>query len=79
MVSHLPPTQIFSSQTPVLKALTLSLAYMSTRTTYKTNIFICSRLLLWERVYRGVAQKRPWYISPSRGRCIATALHVLML
>jgi hypothetical protein len=26
-------------------------------------------------VYRAVAQKRPWYIRPSRRRCVATALH----
>jgi hypothetical protein len=33
-------------------------------------------LLLRERVYRAVAHKRPWYIRTSRGRCIATVLHV---
>jgi hypothetical protein len=30
--------------------------------------------LLWERVYRAVAQKRPRHIRPSSGCCIATAL-----
>jgi hypothetical protein len=32
-----------------------------------------------ERVYRTVAKKRPWYIRPSRGRCVATALHATIL
>jgi hypothetical protein len=32
-------------------------------------------LLLRERVYRAVAEKRLWYIRLSRGRRIATALH----
>jgi hypothetical protein len=32
-------------------------------------------LLLWERVYRAVAQKWPRYNSPSRSHCVATALH----
>jgi hypothetical protein len=31
--------------------------------------------LLRKRVYRDVAQKRPWYIHQFRGRCITTALH----
>jgi hypothetical protein len=31
-------------------------------------------LLLWERVYRTIARKRPWCIRPPRGRCIETAL-----
>jgi hypothetical protein len=31
--------------------------------------------LLRESVYRAVAHKRPWYIGPFRGRCIATVLH----
>jgi hypothetical protein len=37
---------------------------------------LLSCLLLRERVYRKFGQKRPSYIRPSRGRCIATALHV---
>jgi hypothetical protein len=32
-----------------------------------------------ERVYRVVAQKRLWYIRPSRGCCITTALHSIIL
>jgi hypothetical protein len=36
-------------------------------------------LLLQERVYRAVVQKRPWYMRPSQGRCIATALHATIL
>jgi hypothetical protein len=57
--------------------LTLSLAYnISAWTVWKAQssiVFLC--LLLRERVYRVVAQKRPCYIHPSRGRCIATPLH----
>jgi hypothetical protein len=37
------------------------------------------RLLLRERVYRATAQKRPWYIRPSHGRWIATALRATIL
>jgi hypothetical protein len=40
---------------------------------------IRSCLLLWESVYRAVAQKRPWYIRPSRCRCIATSLQATIL
>jgi hypothetical protein len=35
--------------------------------------------LLRERVCRAVAQKRPCYIRPPRGRCIATALRATIL
>jgi hypothetical protein len=38
--------------------------------------------LLRKTVYRAVAQKRPWYICPSRRRCIArlyTLRHVILL
>jgi hypothetical protein len=38
-----------------------------------------SCLLLWECVYRIVAQKQPWYILPSHGRCTAMALHATLL
>jgi xanthine/uracil/vitamin C permease (AzgA family) len=34
--------------------------------------------MLRERVYRAVAQKRPWYIRLFRSRCIATALHTII-
>jgi hypothetical protein len=32
-------------------------------------------MLLRELVYWAVVQKRPWYIRPFHGRCVATALH----
>jgi hypothetical protein len=35
--------------------------------------------LLRERVYWAVAQKLPWYIRPSCGHCISTALHATIL
>jgi hypothetical protein len=35
--------------------------------------------LLRERFYRVVAQKRPSYIPPSRGRCIATDVYATLL
>jgi hypothetical protein len=38
-------------------------------------LLLRSCLLLWKRVYIAVAQKWPWYIRPSRGRCIATVLY----
>jgi hypothetical protein len=40
---------------------------------------LLSCLLLRERVCRTVAQKWPRYIRPSRGHCIATALHATTL
>jgi hypothetical protein len=48
------------------------------RRTSKLNtalLLLRSCLLLLERVYIAVTQKRPWYIRPSRGRFIATALY----
>jgi hypothetical protein len=33
-------------------------------------LLVCFDSLLQERVYRVFAQKRPWFIRPSRGRCI---------
>jgi hypothetical protein len=74
-------SQVLSSQTPVQKRVnSLSLAYnISTRTTQKTAFLsMCSCMLLRERVYRAADQKRLWYMSPSRGRCVATALHALI-
>jgi hypothetical protein len=35
-------------------------------------------LLLREIIYRAIAQKRPRYIRPSRGRYISTALHAVV-
>jgi hypothetical protein len=35
-------------------------------------LLLHSRLLLWELVYRAVAQKRLWSIRPSHSHCIAT-------
>jgi hypothetical protein len=42
-------------------------------------LLLSSRMFLRERVERAVAQKRPWYSNPSRGRSIATSLHATIL
>jgi hypothetical protein len=60
-----PPTQ-----------LTLCLANISVRTQFP---LFHAYPLPWERVYLAVAQKWVWYIHPSRGHCIATALHTKIL
>jgi hypothetical protein len=75
--------QVLSSQTPVQNWLDRPnfLPYKSSgRTEYKTPFPTVPLLLRfdslsWERVQRAVAQKRSWYISPSRGCRIVPALH----
>jgi hypothetical protein len=45
----------------------------------KALLFLHLCLLLQECAFRTVAQKWPWYIRPSHGRCITTALNATML
>jgi hypothetical protein len=52
-----------------------SLGRYSSLADYRPRSLVFSFSLLRKRVYWAVAQKRPWYIHPSRGRCIAMALH----
>jgi hypothetical protein len=48
--------------------------YRKHRSSFAVPLLL-SCLLLRERVYRVVVQKRPWYIRPPRDRYIATDLN----
>jgi hypothetical protein len=90
MAIPLPPSEGFHSQTPdqnwttnllssklvpCLLHLVSCLLHLVTDHIENSSLFLRSCLLLQERVYRAFALKPPWYICPSRGRCIATGLH----
>jgi hypothetical protein len=91
MVIPLPPTQVLSSQTPVQNWLNWTCPVLITprHGPHRKQLFHCCikhllpnngrcSVVSRERVYRAVAQNRPWYIRPSRGRCIATAWALLL-
>jgi hypothetical protein len=68
-----------NSRTTLSSKLVLSL-YLGTDHIENTALLLLrSCLLVRESVYRAVAQKRPWHIRPSLGRCIAAALHATIL
>jgi hypothetical protein len=78
-------SRLFTDSHTELTELTLSLAYnILARTTQKHPISgstttVAHDPLTREYVYRAVAQQRPWYIRPSRGHYIVTALHATIL
>jgi hypothetical protein len=72
--------QVLSSRSPVQNWLSSNfvpcLYHLGTDHIENTALLLLrSCLLLQERIYRAVAQKRPWYVRLSLGRWIATALH----
>jgi hypothetical protein len=78
MVVPLPPgtSPLFTdSRTELTWSPQLSLITSRHGPHKKHLLLLRSCLLLRERDYRADTQKRPWYIRPSRRRCIATALH----
>jgi hypothetical protein len=75
--------QVLSPQTPVENWLSSNLIpclHLGSDHIENTALLLLrSCLLLWEYVYRAVAQKQPWHICLSRGSYIATAVNTTII